>query len=131
MIFQSIPLLYPSTGICLMIMPLSLLEEDQARQINAIDGCSACVLNGTTNSEQLRQKIKHGEYTHVLTSPEIALHKDFLLILHHETFLNRLTLVAIDELHIVQQWGESFRRDYSQLALLRARVGPRVPWFGT
>lgn len=131
MVFQSIPLFRSSKNICLMIMPLSLLEEDQARGINAIQGCAACVLNAATNSESLRQKIKNGEYTHVLTSPEIALHKNFLPILHHEPFLNRLALVGIDELHVVQQWGESFRPNYSQLQVLRARVGPTVPWFGT
>jgi superfamily II DNA helicase RecQ len=60
LIFPSIPLLHPAKGICLMIMPLSLLEEDQARQINAIEGCAACVLNASTNSESLRNNIKHG-----------------------------------------------------------------------
>jgi superfamily II DNA helicase RecQ len=36
-IFQSIPLLHSGKGICLMIMSLSLLEEDQARQINNVE----------------------------------------------------------------------------------------------
>jgi superfamily II DNA helicase RecQ len=41
-IFQSIPLLHPDKNICLLIMPLTLLEEDQANHINDIEGCTAC-----------------------------------------------------------------------------------------
>jgi superfamily II DNA helicase RecQ len=66
----------------------------------------------------------------VLTSPEIALHKNFLSILHHKPFLDRLVLIAIDELHIVDHSGKSFRQDYSYLKVLRTRIGPKVPWFG-
>jgi hypothetical protein len=54
-----------------------------------------------------------------------------LQILHHKAFRDRLVLVTIDDLHIVEQWGENFRKQYSQLQVLRARVGTHVPWFGT
>jgi len=131
LIFQSIPILRPSKGICLMIMPLTLLEEDQAKHINAVDGCTACVLNAETNEKYLRQKIKSGEYTHVLTSPEIALSPSFLKVLHHKPFIDRLVLVAFDELHVAEQWGKKFRQEYSRLKVLRARIGSKVPWFGT
>lgn len=40
-------------------------------------------------------------------------------------------LVAIDELHVVEQWGKNWRPDYSRLAILRSRIDRRVPWFGT
>lgn len=131
LIFQCIPLLHPDKNICLLIVPLNLLEEDQASHINEIDGCAACILNATTNTAALRNKIKDGEYTHVLTSPEIVLHKKFLPVLHNEQFRHRLALVGIDELHVAEQWGKSFRPGYSQLNILRARLGPSVPWFGT
>lgn len=66
----------------------------------------------------------------VLVSPEIALSDPFLEILQDQRFQKRLVLVAIDELHIVDQWG-TFRKPYSQLAILRDRIDRRVPWFGT
>jgi len=46
-------------------------------------------------------------------------------------FANNLCLVAVNELHIVDQWGQKFRPEYSQLAALRKRINRDVPWFGT
>jgi len=40
-------------------------------------------------------------------------------------------LVAIDELHVVSEWGTTWRPAYSKLGVLRNRVNPEVPWFGT
>ena len=37
--------------------------------------------------------------------------------------------MAVDELHIVDQWG-TFRKPYSQLAVLQDPIDHRVPWFG-
>jgi len=75
--------------------------------------------------------IKNGCYTHILTSPEIALGEVFRNLLGHTVFYNRLALIAIDEFHIVQEWGTTFRKRYAELQLLRTRVPPQVPWFGT
>ncbi|KAH6988776.1 hypothetical protein BKA56DRAFT_574624 [Ilyonectria sp. MPI-CAGE-AT-0026] len=47
-----------------MIMPLTLLEEDQARSISKIPGCNPCILNATTNSPALLEDIRNGTYTH-------------------------------------------------------------------
>src|SRR4051812_14201306 len=39
-------------------------------------------------------------------------------------------MVAIDEVHLVKQWGLSeFCKDYSQLAALRSKLGGKVVWF--
>ncbi|KAH6980520.1 hypothetical protein EDB80DRAFT_737743 [Ilyonectria destructans] len=70
-VFQAVPAL--RGGICIMIMPLTLLEEDQARSISKIPGCNPCILNATTNSPALLEDIRNGTYTHVLLGPELAL----------------------------------------------------------
>ena len=62
-------------------------------------------------------------------SPEIALSDPFHEILRDQYFQKKLVLVAVDELHIVDQWG-TFRKPYSQLAVLRDCIDRRVPWFG-
>ena len=43
--------------------------------------------------------------------------------------MDSLALVAIDELHLVSEWGE-FRPQYRLLHLLRARVDLCVPFLG-
>jgi superfamily II DNA helicase RecQ len=39
--------------------------------------------------------------------------------------------VAIDEIHVIVEWGQDWRKSYSRLALFRRHVGRGVPWFGT
>ncbi|KAJ3453928.1 hypothetical protein MRS44_013124 [Fusarium solani] len=76
LVFQTVPAL--AGGICLMIMPLTLLEEDQ--------------------------------------------------VLRDPSFQQKLALVAIDEAHVVWEWGASFRMHYSQLVVLRSFIRGTVPW---
>ncbi|KAI9772493.1 MAG: hypothetical protein M1840_000698 [Geoglossum simile] len=103
MIFQSIPV-FRNGGIYLMIMPFNALEEEQAQSIDQIPSCRSCVLNGKSNSHALRRRIRDGEFTHVLTSPEIALGKDFLTVLRDSEFQDWLVLVAIDEIRRGIPW---------------------------
>ncbi|KAF5130567.1 Werner syndrome ATP-dependent helicase [Metarhizium anisopliae] len=126
-VFQAVPAL--RGGICIMIMPLTLLEEDQARSISRIPGCNPCILNAGTNSLALLESIRKGAYTHVLLSPELALSETFKTkVLRDPLFQQRLALVAIDEAHVVWEWGESFRTHYSQLVVLRSFIPRVVPW---
>lgn len=131
LIFQCVSLFHGSGSVCLLVIPLLALEDDQADRINQIEGCRACVLNGSTNSKQLRDEIKDGKYTHVLTSPEIATSGDFTDILMDSTFQDRLALIAVDEAHVIEHW--TFRKTYGQLGTLRLRADAinHVPWFAT
>ena len=64
----------------------------------------------------------------VLLSPEIALSTAFRAVLIDPSFQEKLSLVAIDEAHVVWEWGQSFRVQYSQLSLLRSFIPRGVPW---
>ena len=67
----------------------------------------------------------------VLLSPEIALSERFKTkVLYDQAFRDHLVLVAIDELHVVSEWGQHWRGSYSRLALLRDLIGRSVPWLG-
>ena len=109
------------------------------------------MLNGQSNSDTLLREIRIGKYTHgrnprsifnhlnitaeqmdtVLLSPEIALSERFKTeVLYDQAFQDHLVLVAIDELHVVSEWGLRWRTSYSQLALLRDMVSRSVPWLG-
>ena len=77
-----------------------------------------CILNGESMTKELLNEIQSGVYTHVLTSPEIAIsNKEFRLVLQHPNVQQRLVLVAIDEVHLVEDWG-SWRKDYYKLGEL-------------
>lgn len=49
-------------------------------------------------------------------------------MLRDPLFQQKLALVAIDEAHVVWEWGESFRKHYSQLVALRSFIRRAVPW---
>ena len=67
----------------------------------------------------------------VLLSPEIALSEKFKTkVLYDQAFQDHLVLVAIDEIHVVSEWGQRWRTPYGQLAVLRDTVRRSVPWLG-
>lgn len=84
MVFHSVSALEEDT-MTLMIMPLLALEEDQKASIKKMRANSnPCILNGETMTKELLNEIQSGVYTHVLTSPEIAIsNKEFRRILQH------------------------------------------------
>lgn len=64
----------------------------------------AIVLNGAKNKGSTQCEIARGHYTHVFTSPEIALSKKFKKnILDQHLFSDRLCLLAVDEIHLVEE----------------------------
>ena len=131
MVFHSVSALEEDT-MTLMIMPLLALEEGQKQAIKKMQANSnPCILNGETMTKTLLNEIQSGIYTHVLTSPEIAIsNKEFRQVLQHSNVQQRLVLVAIDEVHLVEDWG-SWGKDYYKLGELRSVVPRRVPFFAT
>lgn len=64
LLFHAVPLMYESTKIVLIIMPLIALEDEQCEKINRVPGCRALVLKGDNNHEQIRGQIRLLKYTH-------------------------------------------------------------------
>ena len=59
----------------------------------------------------------------VLLSPEILSSQPFDRLLQHKTFSSRLCALGIDEVHLVQDWGDpSFRDAFRHIALVHARM---------
>ena len=65
----------------------------------------------------------------MLLSPEIALLDNFKVkVLQDQAFQQRLVLVIIDEAHVISEWGQHWRKLYSQVGLLRDLIDKSVPW---
>ena len=65
----------------------------------------AIVLNADNNKKSTQCKIARGHYTHVFTSPEITLSKKFKKnIFDQYLFTDRLYLLVVDEIHLVEEW---------------------------
>ena len=68
----------------------------------------------------------------VFTSPEMCLeHPQFSKLLRSGDFTQKVCTIVIDEAHCVSQWGESFRKKYSELGKLQSYVPDLVPFLVT
>ena len=131
MILYSQSALKPDT-ISLLIMPLNALEVDQANAIKKMHAeVSPCILNAKTieDDAKLLSRIKLGIHTHVLTSPELALSNESVReVFQTLGFRDCLVLIAIDEIHLVEDWA-SWRPDYGRLGELRSILPRSVLFF--
>ena len=128
-IFQSAPL-FCRGGVGIIIIPLDRIGEEQHTKIQRLPGARSIFINGRTDkTDALAQDIEMGMYTHLIMSPEIAAGW-FASIASKPSFKRRVSVVAVDELHLVALWGSGFRPQFAQLSVLRGRLGANIPWFG-
>jgi hypothetical protein len=128
-IFQAAPL-FCRGGIGLIIIPLERIGQEQCIKIQRLPGARSVFINGRTDkTDALAHEIEMGVYTHLIMGPEIAAGW-FRSIARNPSFKRRVSVVAVDELHLVALWGSGIRPQYAQLSLLRRRLGGDIPWFG-
>ena len=119
--YQLPALMLPGTTV--VVSPLISLMKDQVDQLRA-NGICAATLNSSTSPEEqqyMRQKTLTGELKLLYVSPE-------RLLLDLPGLLRDLciSLFAIDEAHCISQWGHDFRKEYTQMGILK-QTCPGVP----
>ena len=104
-IFQLLLFMTAIPEVVLIFLPLKLLQAEQSEIINKLSNGRALVLNGENNHKYVYKQVVKGDYTHIFTSPKIALSKKFKKnILDDPEFTARLCLLTVDEIHLVNQW---------------------------
>ncbi|MFC5263132.1 RecQ family ATP-dependent DNA helicase [Kribbella qitaiheensis] len=113
-------------GLTVVVSPLVALQRDQLRALSEHPaGVEVAELNA---SDHAGQRLAHDMLTQrrpgfVLMSPEQLTHADVLELLAS----SRPHLVAVDEAHLVSEWGQDFRPDYLRLAAaIRAMGRPPI-----
>lgn len=124
-------------GVTVVIVPTTALAIDQENAMaKFIDHPTAYYgdtsSDGQKRRQEIRKRIRDGSQRIVFTSPESALESltSSLYIAAERGFLR---LFTIDECHMVDQWGDSFRPAFQELPGLRRdllRVSPE-PKFKT
>jgi ATP-dependent DNA helicase RecQ len=118
-----IPALYLE-GVTLVISPLISLMHDQVMNLKEY-GVKSLFLNSSLSQREAsaaRSEILKGEVKIVYMSPEGIL-SPFVREFFGKV---KISLVAIDEVHCVSQWGHEFRKDYTRLGELKDMF-PGVP----
>lgn len=134
LLFQAPVLWWRQTdpGACvIVIVPTIALAEDHQRTLQAMPGLDACrALSGSTPANERQDVIarfRNGEIPILLLSPEAAFGTARADLLQSALAAEaadkygqkgRLAAVFIDEAHIIESWGRSFRPDFQRLPAL-------------
>ena len=89
---------------------------------------SAVAINEDNKDSSLFQKLEDGAYRICYSSPKMLLcNNEFKKLFRKEKFQWQITVIAVDEAHIIKGWKDSFCRDYDELYALRVICGYKVP----
>ena len=100
-------------GITLVISPLISLMKDQVMALNQA-GVHAAFLNSSLTTNQYFKALslaKEGRYKIIYVAPERLLTESFLEFATHI----KISMLTIDEVHCVSQWGQDFRPSYLKI----------------
>lgn len=114
-------------GATLVISPLIALENDQLIALERRGHVSAVVINSASSARDRRAALDRltadsNRPTYVFLAPEQLANADVL----HRLAVLKPSLVAVDEAHLVSQWGTDFRPDYLRIASAAEAIGRPV-----
>ncbi|WP_312368809.1 DNA helicase RecQ [Lachnoclostridium sp.] len=101
------------SGITLVVSPLISLMKDQVGTLNQM-GVHAAYLNSSLTANQYRLALsyaKEGRYKIIYVAPERLLTEEFLEFARDVD----ISMLSIDEVHCVSQWGQDFRPSYLKI----------------
>ncbi|KAI0057599.1 P-loop containing nucleoside triphosphate hydrolase protein [Artomyces pyxidatus] len=112
------------------VLPTNSLESEKEKELNRL-GIRALAINVDTldAARERREDLWETARTKtsiILLSPEQLVSKGFESLLEDKTFQHRLRFLDVDEIHLLDQWGETFRKAFQQIGYTRARMPDHV-----
>ncbi len=100
-------------GITLVIFPLLSLIADQARRLIENNFSPSILRGGQSKAERgkIWNDVKTGKSKIILSNPETLLQHDVL----EKLKTLQIKHLVIDEMHIVSEWGDTFRPSYLEI----------------
>jgi len=111
-------------GVTIVVSPLIALMKDQVDGLKE-NGIPAEFINSSlefTEINRIQKEMQTGKIKILYIAPER------LALSNFQKFLKtlRLSLIAIDEVHCISEWGHNFRPDYRNLKILK-NIFPQIP----
>ncbi|MCY1145497.1 RecQ family ATP-dependent DNA helicase [Actinoplanes sp. Pm04-4] len=110
-------------GLTVVVSPLLALQRDQLRSLTGRNVAARMVNSGLRHSERLEalNAVREGSADFVLLGPEQLGNEETIGAISDSR--RPVTLIAIDEAHLISQWGHDFRPDYLRLADIADTLG--------
>ncbi|KAJ7201498.1 P-loop containing nucleoside triphosphate hydrolase protein, partial [Mycena haematopus] len=128
---------FPSNPCLLVICPTIPLQLEMAVNMKLI-GLEVIAINSETRSDALRIRneelwvIARKKPNIILTGPEQLKSVEFEKALRDKEFYTRICGTGVDEVHLLNTWGVTFRKDFQQLGFIQARMDDsHNPWILT
>jgi superfamily II DNA/RNA helicase len=118
-----LPSLLDSTGLTVVVVPTTALAIDQERAVASYVSHPTAFYSSSDGEASERNleiiaRIRKGTQRLVFTSPESLIHS-LAAPLYVVAVQGLLKVLAIDEAHIVDQWGDEFRPEFQEIVGLR------------
>lgn len=118
---------------------LCMLDSDVSMaqaQSSTLKGLPAIAINedslreaaSATPPRHLFKEVLKWEWALVIVSPEMLISPGFNQVLTDGLFQQHLSLIFVDECHLVDEQGSDFQPCYKSIGLLRSRIPTHVPW---
>ncbi|XP_048765226.2 ATP-dependent DNA helicase RecQ-like [Ostrea edulis] len=122
-----------TTPVVIVVSPLNIIQKDQLATL-AAHNIPACRLNIKTKIDEASEggqvyevdsdvgldTVINGQFQIVFCHPEALLNtKDGQNLLDNDSFRSHVVAVVIDECHLLEKWGEEFRKAFKKLGSLK------------
>ncbi|KAF4596164.1 hypothetical protein EYR40_008154 [Pleurotus pulmonarius] len=128
---------FPRNPCLLVICPTVPLQLDMEARMKAM-GLETTAINSLTRDEANRRQNEElwqtarKSFSVIISGPEQLRSREFASALDDDDFSRRICGVGFDEVHLLNSWGRSFRKDFQQMGFLKSRMHEKHnPWILT
>ena len=118
-------------GPTLIVSPLLALMRNQLINANRL-GLNAATINSTNSDDwdNIISEVLSDKVDVLFISPERLANEDFVTDVLMN-IANRISMLVVDEVHCISDWGHDFRPDYRRLTNILIQLPKNLPVIGT
>ncbi|KAI9063586.1 hypothetical protein FKP32DRAFT_1571683, partial [Trametes sanguinea] len=127
---QKLPSHFKKKAAMIVICPTLSLEDETERKFLA-GGFSTLIINKDTTDRAKREVPPRNIWDRVpaievlLLSPEQLSSANFAALLKNKEYQSRVVVLGVDEIHLLNTWGKTFRREFLEIGSVRMRFDHR------
>ncbi|KAH6876911.1 P-loop containing nucleoside triphosphate hydrolase protein [Coprinopsis sp. MPI-PUGE-AT-0042] len=116
----------PRNPLLLLVIPTKALQEDMKRSMSQL-GLKVVIINRDKRLRTLKDKIDIwkqciDDCDVILLSPEQLAEPEFEHLMKNPIFASCICYFGVDEVHLINSWGRTFRLAFNQLGFVRVRL---------